>query len=82
MPVHKPLSCCPPPPAGQAKGGSRREADAPQFAGTGGQGRATARAFCTLARRGMRTAPPAWAKGGWLRAELMGRFMPLHVVPT
>ena len=52
-----------PPTTGQAKGGSRREADAPQFAGTGGQGRATARAFCTLAHRGLYTGPPAWAKG-------------------
>lgn len=61
-----------PRPAGQAKGGSRKEADAPQFAGTGGQGRASARAFCTLARRGLHTAVPAWAKGGlgWCAARL------------
>lgn len=59
-------------PAGQAKGGSRREADAPQFAGTGGQGGVTARAFCTLAHRGLHTALPAWAKGGWRQRESPG----------
>ncbi|PRW58590.1 short chain dehydrogenase reductase family isoform B [Chlorella sorokiniana] len=64
--------------AGQAKGGSRREADAPQFAGTGGQGRATARAFCTLAHRGLYTGPPAWAKDG---EDVAREHMGAHAAP-
>ncbi|KAI7840711.1 hypothetical protein COHA_005527 [Chlorella ohadii] len=63
---------------GQAKGGSRKEADAPQFAGTGGQGRASARAFCTLARRGLHTAVPAWAKDG---EDVAREHMGAHAAP-
>jgi hypothetical protein len=65
---HWSIECAAPLPAGQIKGSTGREADAPHFVGTAGHGQASARGFSTLARRGMFTSA-TWRQGkGALRA--------------
>lgn len=48
--------------AGQVKGDPGRDADAPQFAGAEGQGRASARGFASMARRGLHSSA-SWGQG-------------------
>ncbi|EFN59543.1 hypothetical protein CHLNCDRAFT_138220 [Chlorella variabilis] len=48
---------------GQVKGDPGRDADAPQFAGAEGQGRASARGFASMARRGLHSSA-SWGQDG------------------